>query len=146
MKFVQPKTLGQMGKKGAFYRSPEKLAVGGHSDRRLRPKSTGDSGQGRRFRPASGLLPDWRQRRTTLCGEAGTPETPVIRGRRFRPDRRLRGFSGVPPDTVQERTTQKHSAAKNRDRRLRVLWGGDSGVTGDSIPSPGKIQPKNRTP
>ena len=71
MKFVQPKTLGKMGKKGAFYRSPEKLAVGGHSDRRLRPKCTGDSGLGRRFRPASGQLPVWHQRRTTLGQNAG---------------------------------------------------------------------------
>ena len=140
------KTFLNLGKKGAFYRSPQKLTVAGSLDRRLRCKCTGDSGQGRRFRPGSGLLPNWCQRRTTLCGEAGTPETPVIRGRRFQPDRRLRGFSGVPPDTVQERTTQNHSAAKNRDRRLRVIWGGDSGVTGDSGPSPGKIQQKNRTP
>ena len=53
---VLQKTLRHLGKKVAFYRSPQKLAVAACSDRRLRCKCTGDSGLGRRFRPGSGLI------------------------------------------------------------------------------------------
>ena len=34
-KFVLLKTLAHLGKKGAYYRSPQKLAVAGSLDRRL---------------------------------------------------------------------------------------------------------------
>ena len=79
-KNVLLKNLSHLGKKGAFYRSPQKLAVAACSDRRLRCKCTGDSVLGRRFRPGSGLIGTSGQ--TGDSGLEGSetpvrPETPV---------------------------------------------------------------------
>ena len=115
-----------LGKKEAIYSLPQKLAVTACADRRLRSKCTGDSSLGRRFRPGSGLLPVWHQRRTTLwqnagkqleAGDSGScgPETPA--------DRRLRTISGVPPDPYPEPHHKKVTwQRKTMDQRFRVLW------------------------
>ena len=153
-----------MGKKEAFYSLPQKLAVTAFSGRRLRSKWAGDSGQGRTFRQGSGysgssgkagysgpegrrLRPGRRLRtlsggvpdpypvlhhkdanelRKPGAGDSGSlgPETPV----------HLRGTSGPLSRTAPHKLIRQRKAG---DRRLRVLWGGDSGVTGDSGPSPG---------
>ena len=84
-KFVLLKNLSHLGKKGAFYRSPQKLAVGPCPNWRLRCKWAGDSGVGRRLRPNSGLPPDRAPEarhtlghldRLEISGLEG-PETPV---------------------------------------------------------------------
>ena len=120
-KNVLQKTLSHLWKKGAFYRSPQKLAITACLDRRLRCKSTGDSGQGRRFRLGSGLLPDRGlvARHTWVIGV----------DRRFRS--RGAGDSGQTPvklcTPIQYRTTKRSLGSEKQ-------WTGDSGSFGPETP------------
>ena len=167
-KFMLQKNLSHLGKKGTFYSSPQKLAVGAYPDWRLRPGleiparlrapselgtrgaphigssgQTGDSGpEGPETpdklrcssKPLSSVAPHFE----IFGAEAGTPETPVIRGRRCRPDRRLRSFSGLPPDRCPE---AHHTWPKSREKRGSEISGPmDRRLRTISSVSPNQIQ------
>ena len=172
------KTLRDLGKKGGFYRSPQKLAVAGSLDWRLRCNWVENSGAGRRLRPTPVFLRTGHHRRATLLvmrtdrrfrsrgagdsgqtGDSGNLTVSLRTGVQCRTtarqrseknlrsenpgpvDRRLRTISGVPPDPYPESHHKKVTwQQKAMDRRLRVLWAGDSGGTGHSGPSPDQIQ------
>ena len=78
---------GQLGKKGAFYRSPRKRAVAGNLPRRLRSAQAGDSCPTGDSGVISGCLQTGQQSSTTLStkkkfqtGDSGLgPETPAYR-------------------------------------------------------------------
>ena len=157
-----------LGKKGAMYSLPQKLAATACSDRRLRCKWAGDSGQGRRFRPGSGIAgssgqtgdsgPEGRRLRPvrrlrTLSGDTPgpylVPHHKRCNGLRksLRPEipgllgRRLRTISGVPPDPSPVAHHSKSFGSEKQGTGDSGSFGaGDSGVTGDSGPSPGQIQ------
>ena len=152
MKIVQPKTFEQMGKKGAFYRFPEKLAVGAFSGRRLWSGRTrggseipviraGDSGQA-----GDSGHPLGRLRTPNRAAPHRSKIAEKDWGRRFRSfGRRLRWAGDSGPSPVNLRTDIRGAphfgkkAGKKGDRRFRVLWP-ETPVAGDSGPSPDKFQ------
>ena len=148
MQFVLQKTLVDLGKKGAFYRSPEKLAVGGHSDRRLRCKWPETPahwviGQTREFGPSPGML------RTLTRGAPHLTKTRQKEPGTGDSGQRV-GDSGPSPGILR---------ISNRDAPHFGIFGaeagtpetpvnraGDSGQTRDSGFLWGRSNQKNRTP
>ena len=126
--------LRSLGEEGAFYRFPKKLAITACSDRRLRCKCTGDSGQGRRFRTPSGVPPDWSLvPHHTLAKSREKLETGDSGPCGLETRDHLRCTSG-PLSRIAPQ--EGHLAAKNNGPDIPGPLAGDSGGTGDSGPSP----------